>query len=178
MPTVITVAIYFCFADLVLVGQCVYYNHVNSAVVYRRSLAVRAPSDLEDAEQPLLSRTTTESMGLPGSRRRTSTSWRSGSSGNGPRPRPDSLSSMSDMKPSRLRVVVKNVAGVVLICATGTAAWLLAWETGAWTPTPEAGGGGSSKDVALGPQVLGFLSALCYLGYAISTLSKVMANYH
>ena len=73
VPTVIALAVYFCFADAILIGQCVYYNTINARKA-RKESAVSANS--EDSEnQPLLSRSRSNSynsntIGLPGSHKR------------------------------------------------------------------------------------------------------------
>src|SRR5580700_11099852 len=61
VPTVVASAVYFCFADFVLITQCLYYNQVNA----------RRHTSRED--EPLLARQrSNDTIGLPGSRRRSS----------------------------------------------------------------------------------------------------------
>ena len=57
---------------------------------------------------------------------------------------------------------LKNVVSVLGICIIGTVGWAIAWRTGVWRPTPEFGDSGTS--IAVGAQVLGYFSAVCYLG--------------
>jgi len=59
---------------------------------------------------------------------------------------------------------VKNTLNVLGICLAGMAGWVIAWQSGAWKPTPIAGPE-TSGDIATGAQVLGYFSAVCYLGY-------------
>jgi hypothetical protein len=173
VPTVIALAVYFCFADLVLLLQCLYYNAVNA---YRASTNSRGgagrqnPHLSDDAEQPLLARRNSENLGLPGSHRRRS-STRSSSSRHPHRGshasnrRRDSLSAILEEKEASAKVWMRNIFSVVLICAAGAGGWFVAWRTGVWLPTPDEGNDGSIADMALGPQILGYFSALCYLGY-------------
>ena len=49
VPTVIAIAIYFCFADLILISQCIYYNMKNA----RRSQKALLRAE-DRAESPLL----------------------------------------------------------------------------------------------------------------------------
>jgi hypothetical protein len=124
----------------------------------------------DDPEQPLLNRSNSESLGLPGSYRRRS-SARSSSSRHQHRGshasnrRRDSLSAILEEKESGVEVWMKNSISVILICVAGAAGWFVAWQTGAWLPTPDESKDGSMVDMALGPQILGYFSAICYLGY-------------
>jgi hypothetical protein len=52
------------------------------------------------------------------------------------------------------------VAGIFVVGAGG---WTIAWQSGLWKPTPLRDGG--STQMAAGAQVLGYFSAVCYLGY-------------
>lgn len=65
---------------------------------------------------------------------------------------------------------------VLCIVAIGTAGWAIAWQSGVWSPqAPEVPGkgdlgsggegGGGKKEIAVGASVLGYFSAVCYLGY-------------
>jgi len=116
----------------------------------------------------LLSRRTSEAaIGLPGSHRRRSTasskrrrSSRRSSQGQAGQRR-DSLSQMLSEE-GRRGAWVKNALSVVLICVAGAAGWAAAWKSGAWHPAPAEEIGG---DTPLGAEVLGYVSAVCYLGY-------------
>jgi hypothetical protein len=65
---------------------------------------------------------------------------------------------------------VKNSLSVVGVCVVGAAGWAIAWKTGVWSPQPldEAAG----TDMALGAQLLGYASAVCYLGARIPQIIK------
>jgi uncharacterized protein with PQ loop repeat len=52
------------------------------------------------------------------------------------------------------------------------AGWTVAWQTGVWKPAPKERNGG--VDMAAGAQVLGYISAVCYLG---ARLPQIYKNY-
>ncbi|MCJ1255540.1 hypothetical protein MMC24_003356 [Lignoscripta atroalba] len=156
VPTVITLAVYFCFADSVLITQCLYYNFINARRVTRQqSLATSEPND---PEQPLLRRSSSSNIGLPGSRRRSSVSQkRRNSSLRG------SLPTISEGESGR-KAWLKNIISIILVCAAGIVGWAIAWKTGVWTPTPDESDGSPPSRI-LGAEILGYFSAVCYLGY-------------
>jgi solute carrier family 66 (lysosomal lysine-arginine transporter), member 1 len=162
VPTVIALAIYFCIADFVLISQCLYYNHINARRAKRHlSIASRLSED-----EPLLSRArSNDTIGLPGSRRRSSARRPSHAS----ELRRDSLSKIleEDDGPNG-KVWLRNTISILLVCIAGAAGWFFAYQSGVWTPTPE---GSEQEDpekkVAVGAEILGYFSALCYLGYVI-----------
>jgi len=60
---------------------------------------------------------------------------------------------------------VRNTMSILAVIAAGAAGWAIAWQSGVWTPTPEENGGfDAEKKVALGAELLGYFSAVCYLG--------------
>ena len=152
VPTVIALALYFCLADAILIAQCLYYNNMNART---RKGKVRISPGPEDPRQPLLHSNASD-IGLPGSRRRSSTSQgRRGSNLMNPTlPIVEEESHFS--KPW-----TKNGVSVFLVCAAGTAGWAAAWRSGLWKPETDGG----ANDVAIGAELLGYLSAVAYLGY-------------
>ncbi|MCJ1361532.1 hypothetical protein MMC16_000632 [Acarospora aff. strigata] len=169
VPTVIVLAVYFCFLDSVLITQCLYYNLINSRKAGRRPSAVIDRVDPDSPGQPLLSQGENGPGGLNGSRRRSSVSHRRRSSQCSHLPR-DTIAQILE-EDSQKKLWVKNTVSVLLVCATGAAGWAIAWKTGVWTPTPEETGG-QSAGLAKGPQTLGYLSALFYLGARIPQIIK------
>jgi len=152
VPTVIALAIYFCIADFVLISQCLYYNHINARS--RRQLSVVSTTS---EEEPLLTRRrSSDTTGLPGSHRRRS-SARSG--------RRDSLSKIfeEDDFPNA-NPWFRNTLSVLAVVAVGTAGWAIAWQSGVWIPTPEDGDVPEAVQAAVGAKILGYASAICYLG--------------
>ena len=164
VPTVIALAVYFCFADAVLITQCLYYDFVNSSRrTYANDPAVSAE---DDVERPLLDPHVNDQADTIASRRRRRSSHAS-------HLRRDSLSQVMHEKETPTKIWTKNAMSMVLICVAGTAGWAVAWATGVWVPTPEAGGDGNDPvKVALGAQILGYLSAICYLGARIPQIIK------
>lgn len=169
VPTVIALAIYFCFADAVLLSQCFYYNTINAR--RERRLAAATPAQEESGQatedSPLLRRSSSDvldNIGLPGSRRRSSAasrrSTRHSTEGR------DSLAKILEEEQPRQSVWLKNTFSVVMILVAGAAGWAIAWRTGAWRPTSEAGSG-ENQSTPLGAEILGYASAVCYLGYVV-----------
>jgi len=148
--------VYFCFSDLVLILQCLYYNVINARKEARKLSAVSARSE----DEPLLNRRNSDNLGLPGSHRRKSSaaSRRHRESVN----RRDSLANIVEEE-SGGREWLKNAVSIVGVCIVGAAGWAIAWRAGAWKPTPVDDG--QSEPIAMGAQILGYASAVAYLGY-------------
>jgi hypothetical protein len=102
-----------------------------------------------------------DSTGLPGSHRRSSIRH-SHSSEIGR----DSLAKILEEDDSPTGGSWKrNTLSIFMVIAVGTAGWALAWQSGVWTPTPEHPGDlPAQKEVAVGASILGYFSAVCYLG--------------
>jgi uncharacterized protein with PQ loop repeat len=165
VPVIIAIAIYFCLADGVLISQCLYYNIINKRKGARAVVAEGEASD----EQPLLARTRSGSLTIPGSRRRSSTaSLRRRSSG---QPSTDVLSKIMEEDENSGRLWLRNTVSVLAIIAAGTAGWALAWQSGAWKPTPHHQDR-AEEEIAVGAQVLGYASAVAYLGARIPQILK------
>lgn len=181
VPTVIAIAVYFCFADFVLIGQCLYYNAINrrkrgtveSAGVLESSSAgphsEQTPllgGDSSAQARPIKRRLTDvneDNMGLPGSRRRSSRR-------NTDDIRRSSLERILE-EPTRLRAWLKNTVSILAIIIVGAAGWAIAWRTGAWRPTPTDQGEDAHRG-PVGAEVLGYISAVCYLGARIPQIVK------
>ena len=165
VPVIIAIAVYFCFADGVLIGQCLYYDIINKR---RDARTLTAQSGISD-EEPLLARTRSGSLTIPGSRRRSSTaSMRRRSTGQQSR---DILAKIMEEDETSGRLWLRNTFSVLAIIAAGTAGWFLAWQSGAWKPTPEHQDSGD-QHMAAGAQVLGYASAVAYLGARIPQIIK------
>lgn len=156
VPTVIALAIYFCFADLILISQCVYYNLKNS-----RRTRKSSTRSTDSVEAPLLGRRDSSNIGLPGSHRRDSQASR--------RRRASSLPTIADVEAGGSEWI-KNALSIVGVCIVGAAGWAIAWKTGVWAPQPTNADEGA--DIALGAQILGYASAICYLGARIPQIIK------
>lgn len=163
VPTVIALAVYFCFADLVLITQCLYYNFLNAREGTRKHSATALESGGGE-RQALLGHPNIDNIGLPGSRRRSSASHHQGSS-----ERSSSGGRSVPSTPEGYTAVgewLKDGVGIFLVCATGAAAWAIAWRAGVWQSTRADDDDTNSghRPMVLGAQMLGYLSALAYLG--------------
>ena len=167
VPTVIALAVYFCIADAVLISQCLYYNYLNARKVQKAILDGQEAANggvSDDPSQPLLRRTRTSSsssssIGLPGSRRRSSVSKGRRSSTLQP-----PLLETIDEEPSPLKVSLKNTAAILVVSMLGALGWVFAWKAGWWQPTP-TGDDVNELPRILGAEILGYISAIAYLGY-------------
>ncbi|KAL1296834.1 hypothetical protein AAFC00_004457 [Neodothiora populina] len=174
VPTVIALAIYFCFADAVLLSQCFYYNTINARRERKLSTQTQVQGEQENGaateEDPLIVRRASheENLGLPGSRRRSSAASRRSTRASGERR--DSLAKILEEEPGK-NAYLRNTLSVLMILLAGTAGWALAWRAGAWRPSPE-GSSGESSPTPLGAEILGYASAVCYLGARIPQIIK------
>lgn len=162
VPVIIAIAVYFCIADGVLIAQCLYYNILNARRAKRQRSSLQAQADLNDTSRPLLDRGSSDNLGLPGSRRRSSTASLRRRSSHRSNPPGDTLSKILEEGDTG-RKWVKNTISVLAICVIGFAGWTIAWQSGVWSPTPIRDDG-DSTNMAVGAQILGYLSAVCYLG--------------
>jgi len=157
VPTVIALALYFCFADLLLISQCAYYNAKNV-----KQLRKTSSRDTDSAQEPLLGTRDLSNVGLPGSCRRDSAASR--------RRRVSSLPTVLHIEESG-HVWVKNSLSILGVCVVGAASWFIAWKTGVWLPQPTHNDA-SPHPVALDAEILGYASAICYLGARIPQIIK------
>jgi uncharacterized protein with PQ loop repeat len=158
VPTVIALAIYFCFADGALIAQCVYYNTLNrekDRKVEEEAAETATPVEAD----PLLASASIQ-------RKPSTTSRRSRRSS----ARRDSLS-RALAKPSAYAATIQNCLSILAICAAGTAGWALAYKTGAWHPVP-LHDHGDAPPTPLGASLLGYGSALLYLGARVPQIIK------
>ena len=151
VPTVIALALYFCLADIILIAQCLYYNKINTR---EKRAQVSVSSDPEDPNQPLLHQSASD-IGLPGSRRRSSASQRRRDSSQ----RSPSLPVVPEQSGVH-KAWIKNAVSISLVCVAGAAGWAISWKSGVWNPEAD----GDTKNAAVGAEVLGYLSAVAYLG--------------
>ncbi|KAL4990504.1 PQ loop repeat-domain-containing protein [Aspergillus falconensis] len=174
VPVVVAIAVYFCLADGVLIGQCLYYRARNSraAAVHLRDSSSATP----EPTTPLLGRRYSDALldGDAGRRRRGSRPSYSAVSGSQERQMPDNtLAKLVEENRVGQGAFVKNLSSILAICVIGMAGWTVAWQTGVWRPAPLEGGNGG-VDMAPGAEVLGYISAVCYLG---ARLPQIYKNY-
>ena len=160
VPTVIALAIYFCFADGALITQCVYYNTLNREKDLKADEAAETAAPAES--DPLLASASLQTQ----QRKPSTTSRRSRRSS----ARRDSLS-RALAKPSAYAATIQNCLSILAICAAGTAGWALAYKTGAWHPVP-LHSHGEAPPTPLGASLLGYGSALLYLGARVPQIIK------
>jgi uncharacterized protein with PQ loop repeat len=134
----------------------VYYNTINARRARKTSV-----QSTNSVEAPLLGRRDSSNVGLPGSHRRDSQASR--------RRRASSLPTILDVDdaPSEW---MKNTLSVFGVLAVGAAGWAIAWKSGVWLPQPVTDG--DEEPIALGAEILGYASAICYLGARIPQIIK------
>ena len=123
---------------------------------HRRRSSVETP----DPTTPLLGRRFSDSLhDGPASRRRSWASQHRDGHANGP---DDTLAKIVEENEAGRSAWIKNFSSVLAICVIGMGGWTIAWQSGVWQPAPQEDGGGA--EIAVGAQVVGYFSAICYLG--------------
>lgn len=162
VPVIVAIAVYFCIADGVLISQCLYYKARNSR---RHSFHGRRRSSTEtpDPTTPLLGRRPSDSFPPRESRRRSSGSIRRyQAAGRRESVVEDSLAKIVEENEYGRKAWIKNTLSILGIFVVGMAGWTIAWQTGMWAPAPQEVP--KNVDMATSGQVLGYFSAVCYLG--------------
>lgn len=147
---IIAIAVYFCIADGVLISQCLYYKGRKARLEAhnrRRHSSVDSP----DPTTPLLGRPPGD---VPAPQE---TNGRRDSDAD------DTLAKFVGEGSLGRSAWAKNTISLLAICVAGLVGWTVAWKTGMWKPAPQGENGG--VDMAAGAQVLGYFSAIAYLGY-------------
>ena len=161
VPVIVAIAVYFCIADGVLIAQCLYYKARNARLesTHRR----RSSTETPDPTTPLLGRRFSDSLPASQSRRRSSGSLRGyQAAGQRENQTEDPLAKIVEESEFGRKAWVKNFLSVVGIFIVGMAGWTMAWQTGMWAPAPQESH--SDNGEATSGQVLGYFSAVCYLG--------------
>lgn len=195
VPVVIAIGVYFCIADGVLISQCLYYRIRNKRreragvtdaatdsfssstggaderIVHTEVGEGHAEHDGET--QPLLGHIRSGSLTIPGSmERRTSGSSLHRRTSSLTEPRRDSLAKILEERDERgTRLWLKNAFAIFAVAAAGALGWAFAYGSGAWKPTPRSTDD-APESMAAGAQVLGYLSAVAYLGARIPQIIK------
>ena len=164
VPTVIALAIYFCFADGALITQCIYYNTLNAQKDKEQEEAEAHTIAQSHEQDPLLASASAQRKPSTTSRRSHRRSSAALSA------RRDSLS-RALAKPTATSAWLKNSLSILAIVVAGTAGWALAYKTGAWHPVPLKDPT-SSAPTPLGASLLGYGSALLYLGARVPQIVK------
>lgn len=138
LGTVVLLAAYFCVADSAMVGQILWYRHIKSS-------GMQKTAERSD-RQPLLGRR--ESI----ARERTNTATTVDSA----------LRSLRERR-TYYKAVGQNVLALIAVCAAGSLGWYVTDRV-----KPDFGDLPKvDNDIEIGPQVLGYISAVCYLGARI-----------
>jgi solute carrier family 66 (lysosomal lysine-arginine transporter), member 1 len=167
VPTVIALAVYFCLADFVLISQCLYYNFINARRARRASQATTIAAGERDPLLAGLERQSSEgsTIGLPGSRRRRRSSSSTITRGDGQTGGSQQMEQILEEDDyANGEGWVRNTVSVLLVCAVGSIGWVLAWKGGIWVPAAGEGEDIERTEMAVGAQILGYISAVCYLG--------------
>ncbi|KAJ5911354.1 uncharacterized protein N7473_000657 [Penicillium subrubescens] len=172
VPVIVAIAVYFCIADGVLIAQCLYYKARNSRrenILRRR----RSSTETPDPTTPLLGRRFSDSFPAASGRRRSSGSMR-GHQGAGRRESQveDPLAKIVEESEYGRKAWIKNLISVIGIFVVGMAGWTIAWQTGIWAPAPRENN--KPADMATSGAILGYASAVCYLG---ARLPQIYKNY-
>ncbi|KAL4781894.1 PQ loop repeat-domain-containing protein [Aspergillus varians] len=172
VPVIVAIAIYFCLADGVLIGQCLYYRVRNSraAAAHARNASSATP----EPTTPLLGRRPSDAMpeGVGRRRRGSRASYNAVTSSQVQGP-DEPLAKLVEENRVGQGALVKNLSSVLAVGVVGMLGWTIAWQTGVWKPTPLENGNGG-VDMAPGAQILGYISAICYLG---ARLPQIYKNY-
>lgn len=154
MPTVIALAVYFCFADLVLLGQTLYYNHITQ----RENAAIERSSTVEnDPTEPLLPPAQRRPSVMSEHRRNSAL-------------REDPLSGLL-RKDEPYAAVIRNTLSLLAVCTVGTLGWFVAYKSGAWKGQVD---GPREDEMPLGAEILGYMSAFLYL---VARIPQIIQNY-
>jgi solute carrier family 66 (lysosomal lysine-arginine transporter), member 1 len=171
-PTAVVLACYFCFADLILISQSLYYNTLNARRASRRLRQHQNPSDGDTAseDEPLLNaRRRSSSMGLPGSQRRLE--YHTESSLEPLRKIVTGEDQTPDSKPW-----LHNTLSILAVYLVGATGWFISYKFGMWdTEAPSIGDGSEAQaEVQTIGIVLGYFSALCYL---LARIPQIIKNW-
>jgi uncharacterized protein with PQ loop repeat len=196
VPTVVALAVYFCFADCILILQCLYYNHLNARRNRRRSQHQTTNAEEDGApsyaavaahgteHEPLLrspSNTSQHSnIGLPGSHRRRRSSAASSSRDGRSHSFSESALAQIVEEEGDERGWVRNAASIALVCTAGVVGWAIAYKSGVWKPIrrPHSKTPGHGNEdmgdlpMVIGGQIMGYISAIAYLGARIPQIIK------
>lgn len=152
LSTVITLAIYFCLADIIIISQTFYYKYTNARkIAVKEARRQSRSSNVDDPTQPLFSRRRSSGAN---SRNRLS----------GTMPGNPALSTVAEKDASAMEEMTRNFFSIISVVFIGCLGWFLVWKSGAWSVTVEDG---DSIEISLIGAILGYISSVLYLGLAI-----------
>lgn len=157
LSTVVTLAVYFCLADIIIISQTFYYKYVNMRkTAVKEARRQSRSSNADDPTQPLFAR-----------RRSSGANTRSRPSGT--MPNNPALSTVIEKETSTMEEVTRNSLSVISVIIIGCLGWFLAWKSGAWSVTVDDGNGVETSLVGV---ILGYISSILYLGARIPQIIK------
>ncbi|KAI9765492.1 MAG: hypothetical protein M1840_007318 [Geoglossum simile] len=179
LPTMVILAVYYTFADIVLVGQCFYYRGFTLKDRIDSSISVAS----HEVDGP------TESSALLGNggsprrpRRLSSTSFITSVDGTHLSPATPLLDPQLSSSPSvptqhkpttALQAFAFNIVAVLLVCSAGVFGWWVSSGTQQQQKKKTDGGDDILHFNTLG-QIFGYLCAILYLG---SRIPQILLNY-
>jgi len=147
--------VYFCFADVVLIGQTIYYNRI--AAEEKGGARRRSSVFSNDPSQPLIAAR---------ERRRSSMASRRSS-------RRDSLSvAVLNEDENAYPPIVRNTLSIMGVIAVGALGWVFAWWAGAWKAQDGGDSSGGTDNMPMGAEILGYISAVLYLAARIPQIIR------
>lgn len=153
VPTVIIIAIYFCFTDILLIAQTSYYKFLQ----FRRNCVKSNITSVSANEHTSLLASHSDHDFI----RPSSTLI----------PHQDIIESKKNKSSPWLNDTIYFLAVIVI----GSIGWIIAFYTQVWTPTPPPNKPSSPEITVatpIGAQILGYLSAICYLTARIPQIFK------
>ncbi|RPB07060.1 PQ-loop-domain-containing protein [Morchella conica CCBAS932] len=157
LSTVITLAIYFCLADIIIISQTFYYKYTNARkIAVKEARRQSRSSNVDDPTQPLFSRRRSSGAN---SRNRLSRTM----------PGNPALSTVAEKDASAMEEMTRNFFSIISVVFIGCLGWFLVWKSGAWSVTVEDG---DSIEISLIGAILGYISSVLYLGARIPQIIK------
>lgn len=164
-PTAILLATYFCFSDVVLISQSLYYKTLQA----RRARQRTRSTGTDRSDEPLLRRRRTSSVGIPGAQRRNSMRQQESSFGS-----ITHLVTGEDETPDT-NPWLHNSLSLLAVWIIGAVGWFISYKIGAWDrpEVPDEPTSAETTSAVVG-MVLGYVSALCYL---CARIPQIIKNY-
>ncbi|TQS37906.1 hypothetical protein Golomagni_01603, partial [Golovinomyces magnicellulatus] len=169
VPTVVTIAIYFCFTDVVLVSQSFYYKYLKPIKKSKISLK----SNTTNSEPAAGTKFASENTPLFSEARSDSTLVSD-------RRRPSDLINyehISETQKSQGNTWIFNTVFILVTIVVGILGWVISYWTGIWTPIPAPSNSSPFDTIdstPIGAQVFGYLSAIFYLS---ARIPQILKNY-
>ncbi|RKF61908.1 putative vacuolar amino acid transporter YPQ1 [Erysiphe neolycopersici] len=154
VPTVIIIAIYYCFTDILLIAQISYYKYLQSRT---NCIKITITSVSANEHTSLLASQSDHDFIHP-----TST----------PMPQQDTI----EGKRTRRSPLLNDAMSFLAVIVIGSIGWIIAFYTKIWTPTPLPNEASPGIIIAtpIGAQILGYSSAFCYL---TARIPQILKNY-